>query len=163
MGKYGNRFNDLSGKRFGKLLVVKRISPVGQKVIWECKCECENTINLPTSYLTSGDTQSCGCLREKQSEINLREKYEKKRVEDVFVPSLKRKVNKDSKSGVKGVTWDRANEKWLAKISVNKKEVFLGRYDKLKDAIQARKEAEEKYHRPYIKKLEEKQNGQTRN
>lgn len=158
MGKYGNRFNDLSGKRFGKLLVVKRISPVGQKVIWECKCECGNTINLPTSYLTSGDTKSCGCLREKQSEVNLREKYEDKRVEDVFVPSLTRKVNQSSKSGHKGVTWDKGPEKWRAMISVNKKEIFLGRYDKLEDAVQARKEAEEKYHKPYIKKLEETEN-----
>jgi hypothetical protein len=30
--------------------------------LWLCRCDCGNEIGVITSYLTSGDTKSCGCL-----------------------------------------------------------------------------------------------------
>lgn len=54
---------DLTGQKFGKLTANKII---GQKedgnYMWECICECGNTITVPTSDLNSGNTKSCGCL-----------------------------------------------------------------------------------------------------
>ena len=33
-------------------------------VLWQCKCECGNNNFITTSHhLTSGNTQSCGCLK----------------------------------------------------------------------------------------------------
>ena len=52
---------DLSGKKFGKLSVVKYLG--GSK--WKCKCECGNETIVRRDYLKTGHTQSCGCLHNK--------------------------------------------------------------------------------------------------
>lgn len=58
---------DLTNQKFGKLLVIKEVPfdarPDKRKVYWECQCECGNTSIVPTSYLTTGHTTSCGCRR----------------------------------------------------------------------------------------------------
>lgn len=45
-------------------------------------------------------------------------------------------------SGVTGVCWDNARQKWMATISVGNKNKFLGRFDSKEKAIQARTNAE---------------------
>lgn len=44
---------------------------------------------------------------------------------------------KSNTSGVKGVSWDSANQKWRAKIGVDRKTVCLGRFSVLEDAARA--------------------------
>jgi len=40
-----------------------------KNITWLCRCECGSELVLPSPYLRSGDTQSCGCLRkDKMSE-----------------------------------------------------------------------------------------------
>lgn len=56
-------FNDLTGQRFGRLTVIKRHTPKGQKVRWLCKCDCGNEKDISAYELTSGNTKSCGCLQ----------------------------------------------------------------------------------------------------
>lgn len=62
-----SKFKDLTGQRFGKLMVVSRaddyIKPNGNKIIqWRCVCDCGNEVVVRGEYLRSGDTKSCGCL-----------------------------------------------------------------------------------------------------
>lgn len=62
-----SKFKDLTGQRFGKLMVVSRaddyIKPNGTKIIqWKCVCDCGNEVVVRGEYLRSGDTKSCGCL-----------------------------------------------------------------------------------------------------
>jgi len=45
-------------------------------------------------------------------------------------------------SGYVGVSWDKEREKWASHIKLNKTKKFLGRFDDLNDAIQARLDAE---------------------
>lgn len=33
-----------------------------KQVMWHCVCDCGKHVHVPTSYLTTGDTRSCGCL-----------------------------------------------------------------------------------------------------
>ena len=57
-----NRIN-LTGKRFGKLLVIKDTGLRSNKrPLYECQCDCGNIKNINGKYLLSGDTKSCGCL-----------------------------------------------------------------------------------------------------
>ena len=61
--------NDLTGLRFGKLTVIEQapdhIAASGRrKTMWECRCECGNTITCATYSLTSGHTRSCGCIKD---------------------------------------------------------------------------------------------------
>lgn len=57
------KLKDLTGQRFGRLVVIKRfgISPKGEAT-WECLCDCGKTIISPSYNLRSGNTNSCGCL-----------------------------------------------------------------------------------------------------
>lgn len=57
-------------------------------------------------------------------------------------------LRRDNTSGVKGVCWHTHSGKWAARITVNHKRMQLGVFDKLEDAVKARKDAEIKYH-PY--------------
>ena len=61
------RFKDLTGRRFGKLTVIRF---AGQKrsgkkqrtkYVWECLCDCTRTHIVSTADLTMGETKSCGC------------------------------------------------------------------------------------------------------
>ena len=58
---------DLTGKRFGQLLVVKRaknkIQGGQKKTAWICKCDCGNKIIVTGENLKNKITKSCGCLR----------------------------------------------------------------------------------------------------
>ena len=53
-----------------------------------------------------------------------------------------------STSGYKGVSWRKDSNKWRAHISISGKTINLGCYEKLEDAVEARKRAEEKYFNP---------------
>lgn len=53
---------DLTGKRFGKLVVIKAApsSPKGQSK-WICRCDCGKESNVFTLNLVRKATRSCGC------------------------------------------------------------------------------------------------------
>jgi hypothetical protein len=58
---------DLTGKKFGRLTVIKKCDSKGRKVMWECVCDCGKLTSTTTSHLTSGHTQSCGCLQREKT------------------------------------------------------------------------------------------------
>lgn len=55
---------DRTGNRFGRLVVVRFVG-VGKNWagIWECKCDCGNTVEVLYNNLHTGTTKSCGCLK----------------------------------------------------------------------------------------------------
>lgn len=55
-------FEDLSGKRFGRLVVVSRSENRKKSTMWECKCDCGNIKVIGADSLKNGATKSCGCL-----------------------------------------------------------------------------------------------------
>lgn len=56
------RFDDLVGKKFGKLTVIKRAKNRGHNTCWLCQCECGNLKEALASNLKTGVTNSCGCI-----------------------------------------------------------------------------------------------------
>lgn len=48
-------------------------------------------------------------------------------------------------SGYKGVTWDKFRKKWVAQMHLNSKHIYLGRFEKIEDAVKSRRDAEEIY------------------
>jgi len=60
------KFKDLTGQKFGRLIVIS-IQPRNnkrEKIKWICNCDCGNkNINIRGSDLITGKIQSCGCLR----------------------------------------------------------------------------------------------------
>ena len=56
-------FKDLSGMRFGKLVVISRASNIGRRSAFNCKCDCGNSCIVKSDHLKNGSTRSCGCLK----------------------------------------------------------------------------------------------------
>ena len=53
---------NLTGTKFGRLLVVSQLLPFEKRTKWECKCDCGNNVIVDASKLLNGHTKSCGCL-----------------------------------------------------------------------------------------------------
>lgn len=58
-----------------------------------------------------------------------------------------RTIYKNNTSGYTGIRFK--DNKWIASIGINNQKIYLGYYNKIEDAIKARKEAEEKYFGEY--------------
>lgn len=63
--------------------------------------------------------------------------------------NMNHSLYKNNTSGCAGVVWKEKNQKWEARINVNKKRYNLGLYDDINDAIKVRKQAEQKYFGEY--------------
>lgn len=57
------KFKDLTGQRFGELLVISKAENIGNKVAWNCVCDCGNHIVVKSCnlYRKESPTISCGC------------------------------------------------------------------------------------------------------
>ena len=64
---------DLTGERFGKLVVLKRVGSQNSHATWLCKCDCGNTTIVAGNHLTCGNIKSCGCTRESHGELKIKE------------------------------------------------------------------------------------------
>ena len=62
------RAKDLTGQRFGRLVVLYRVKPVGivkmTSAWWRCKCDCGTEFATMTNSLSRGMTVSCGCKQQ---------------------------------------------------------------------------------------------------
>jgi len=72
--------------------------------------------------------------------------------------NFNRKLEKTNTSGIKGVSFNKKTNKWFAYIGVNNKRIRLGNYVNLKDAVDARLTAEEKYFGEFAYKYDIKGN-----
>lgn len=67
-GKYDT---DIIGRKYGMLTIISEKSPIkvnGQnKRIVLCQCDCGNIVETRLWYLSSGEKQSCGCLKRSQN------------------------------------------------------------------------------------------------
>lgn len=65
-------YQDLTGKRFGRLTVLSLIeSESGAKIPtkWLCRCDCGNELEVRACNLKSGNSSSCGCLQRENAAI----------------------------------------------------------------------------------------------
>ena len=57
------RFDDLTGRVFGRLTVESQAGIRSHSAIWNCVCSCGNSVVVDGGSLKSGGTSSCGCFR----------------------------------------------------------------------------------------------------
>lgn len=58
---------DCTGRRFGRLVVINWVgTDKWRHSLWECKCDCGNTVVATANNLRSGNTRSCGCKAHEQ-------------------------------------------------------------------------------------------------
>lgn len=56
-------FIDLTGQRFGQLVVIQRGTTENKTTKWICQCDCGHQTTVNAGKLMSGHTRSCGHLR----------------------------------------------------------------------------------------------------
>ena len=54
---------DLTGEKFGRLVVVKYAGVVKGHVVYECECSCGSMMTTRGSTLRTGTVNSCGCIK----------------------------------------------------------------------------------------------------
>ena len=59
--------NDLTGKRFDRLVVECIAFKKNNRVYWKCKCDCGNFVNVLAYNLTKKQTRSCGCYNKEKA------------------------------------------------------------------------------------------------
>ena len=65
--KRENHEKDITGQRFGNLLVLSKTKQrdINSSVVWKCLCDCGNITYSNSSNLKRGHTTSCGCNKQK--------------------------------------------------------------------------------------------------
>lgn len=56
------KLKDLTGQRFGRLLVLHRAENKNKRVFWHCLCDCGEEKDVAGRHLSDGLINSCGCL-----------------------------------------------------------------------------------------------------
>ena len=83
------------------------------------------------------------CDRSDNRLCNLREA-------NIYQNNHNAKLSKNNKSGVKGVCWHKAANKWIANIEAYGKKIYLGLFEDLEFAELVVSEARNKYHGEYV-------------
>lgn len=121
------RYENLIGQRFGRLIVKEQVENVGGHFAYLCKCDCGNESIKTGAHLISGDAMSCGCLLTKtMSDIN-------------------KKVPTNNTTGVVGVSYHKKTGKYRSYITINNKQIHLGMFNTIEQAKKARLDGEIKY------------------
>ena len=103
MKKMGRKL-ELSGKRFGRLTVIRENGKKNGRTAWLCKCDCGNYTTVQGSLLNTGKVISCGCFRKEQ-----RKKAQRK---DFYKDLLNKKIGKLTVIKYLG------NDLWNASVNV---------------------------------------------
>lgn len=142
---------DVTGKRFGKLVVIRELGY--RRVL--CKCDCGNVKEVNKSHLLSGDIISCGCkMRKNAIEARAPKLYEGTDINKISTAT----ATSRSSTGIRGVSYSTRREKYRANIGFRGQKFELGYFDTLEEAAAARKAAEERLYKPLIEEWRERQN-----
>ena len=61
--KASNNNIDITNQRFGRLVAIEPTEKrYYRHVVWKCKCDCGNIVEVPLNSLRQQKTRSCGCL-----------------------------------------------------------------------------------------------------
>ena len=158
--------HDLTGKRFGRLVVLREVDlenpeANGNSRGWLCQCDCGKQIVSTQKKLELNGTKSCGCLLSDVAREKIETKNTVGHYSGTTVSAIRpeRPPNKNNTSGFKGIHWSTREEIWVVQIGFKGKNIKIGRFKNLDDAIKARKEAEKKYFIPIIEEYDSKDKG----
>ena len=109
------RYEDLTGRKFGRLTEVKIVAHGPTK--WECSCECGNATVVRSEDLKNGKVVSCGCFaKEVSGTQNYKHGKSNSRIFRIWANMLTRCHNSNSPSyanyGARGIT---VCEEWMDK------------------------------------------------
>ncbi len=141
-------YTDITGQRIGRLLVQYRLERRTEKggCIWHCRCDCGNEVDVSYNNLIYAHQKSCGCQkREHEQMLNSLQTH----VDGTSLEIIRsKKVPADNTTGYRGVYFIKG--KYVAKIVFQKKAYYLGTYNSIEEAHEARLDAEEAIFQPTV-------------
>lgn len=146
----GTKRYDLTGQRFGKLVAIRPLPKRGNDYRWLCRCDCGNETEVVVANLRNGHTRSCGC--ESGGGLSAIHLVDGTNVEQI----RSKKIRTNNNSGVTGVHWRKKEQRWAAALCFKGQRYFLGLYDSFADAVEVRKEAEQRYFGTFLADYEAK-------
>lgn len=155
-GKCGStRAIDITGQRFGRLVVIERVlrHSANGNACWCCRCDCGNEVVVDVQRLRTGVTRSCGCLRQElvRKRALTNEAFRKtqgnvdalKNSSGVFLCSIKR--TRRNHTGIVGVSFDKQSGRYVARLRYQGQYVLNETTRTLQEAATLRHRAELKY------------------
>ena len=89
---------DLTGQRFGRLVVLEYSDTVNGSARWRCRCDCGKETVVYGGNLRHGYTQSCGCYRHEREKAPLTHGREPRRLYRIWGSMLNRCRNRNNSS-----------------------------------------------------------------
>lgn len=147
--RVGRKAENLTGRRYGKLVA---LYPLGKteksgSILWRCRCDCGNEVDVSVSSLNNGNNKSCGCLKKEYQKL-VHDRLHL--IDGTCVEWLDgRKSRSDNTSGFRGV-FRKKNGKYSASIGFKKKIYYIGTFEEYNDAVEARLRAEKMIHDGFV-------------
>jgi len=133
--------SDITDQRFSRLVAEYPTEKRDNKgsVIWHCRCDCGNTVDVSYNCLVYSGMKSCGCQK---IENNGKLQENLTHADGTSLDIIRsKKMFANNTTGYRGVYLIRG--KYVAKIVFQQKSYYLGTYENIEDAANARLEAEE--------------------
>ena len=150
------------GETYGFWTVINTDMVIGERkqraALCRCVCGKEKLVRIP--LLVRGKSESCGCKRHLKMSAAQKEGFQNGQKlmqtiqEENAAAGLPRALNKNSTTGYKGVSFMTQYGTYRAYITVHRKQIHLGCFHNIADAIKARKAAEEQYFKPMQEKVD---------
>ena len=147
------------GQRYGRWTVLEDL--VGKqyrKLLCQCVCGTQRAVRL--SHLRNGSSLSCGCLsleqaRDRGGNIETAQAGLSAKMYDgtsiSFISRPKRQPNRNNSTGLLGVS--PYYKRFKATLKLRGKQIYLGVYDTIEEAAEARRKGEEVYFGPIIEQF----------
>ena len=74
---------NLTGRKFGRLIVLEEERSSSNRLKWRCQCECGNFCSVSPDKLKSGHTKSCGCYHKTAMRKLLNKKNDIKIIDNI--------------------------------------------------------------------------------
>ena len=145
------KYKDITGMRKGQLTALYPTNKRDGKgsVVWLCRCDCGNEIEMTESDFMFGASVSCGCVRQQRLEAFTPSDH-LTFVDGTCVEWLaKRKNRSDNSSGFRGV-FKYSDTNYRVCIGLKGKKYDLGRYKTFEEAVSVRLAVEKQLHDGFL-------------
>lgn len=120
-----HQYDDLTGRRFGKLTVTKYLfTNDARESVWECRCDCGNTCEVTNPQLKRGMTVQCSECRKtfkKRNGGTMVDGLVDNKINDIQVLRYTDKPNARNTTGFRGVSFRKSRNYYVATLTINGK------------------------------------------
>ncbi len=142
---------------FGKITVLERSESKRKRgdrmvVEWKCKCECGNIVYRTTDQLTNEKNRMCAdCAHQNSVKQAFKSAGFEQGTQVTKISEMK--MTSANTSGCRGVYWHKKQQKWVARLKFKGKLMNFGSFFDFDDAVNARKNAEQKYFGAFLTEI----------